>query len=92
MNVDLYSNVTVPFAHNNEYIYRTGEITYHYSLAEGYSYPEFMFTSSASATIPFVVEYHIQGVTFSDSGNYQVLLYGHLPSEGRFTLVVRRKL
>ena len=77
--VDLYDSVVIPFAHSNMFLSESGDITYEYSLirdrqlGQGYRPPDFEYTTRISDSNPFVVEFRIQNVSFSDSGDYRIL-------------------
>ena len=76
--VDLYDSLVVPFAHTNEFVRESGDISYQYSLSKDQPFvgprpPNFDYTTHINVANPFIVEFRIQNVTFSDSGDYRIL-------------------
>ena len=91
IEVDLHDSVVIPFAHNYDYITDPEYLTAHYSLREFFNPPPFEFTTNVSRSNPFIVEFHIFNLQFSDSGTYRVSIYGFLSIAGGFNLTVRGK-
>ena len=80
----------------NQFVRESSDITKQYSLSKDQRVgdprpPSFEYTTHINEDNPFIVEFRIQNVSFSDSGDYRILFYQQIWGTEVVTITVNCK-